>query len=467
MKGKLRKFLNGLVSVLVVIALILGLGAYILPRQSFPQVTGQITIKGLDAAVDVWRDKTGIPHIYATTTHDLFFAQGYVHAQDRFWQMDFWRHVSSGRLSEMFGSKQLKTDTFLRTLGFMTIAEQEWQNLPDDQKAIFEAYTAGVNAYLAEHNGSAASLEYAIVSLLSPDYKIEPWQPQQSVAWPKVMALDLGGNKDFEIENAILLKTLSVEQLMEINPPYPADNPIIVPGFQPTAAGAENITAQALNYPDFQGLLEAADQNMQPAQALLGEFGPDIGSNDWVIGGALTASGMPILADDMHLGEQMPSIWYEAHLECVTLSAACPFNVTGYSFAGVPGIIVGHNNRIAWGFTNVGPDVQDLYIEKINPNDPNQYEYEGKWVDMEVRQETLKIAGGKTQELTVQITRHGPIISGAYGSLAEFNLKAGVELPAKLRHRPALERPRANKNNPGPAGTGSGPKLGGFPQRGQ
>ncbi len=430
MKSKLRKFLYGLISILVILALAAGAAAYVLPRQSFPQVSGQLQVRGLNAAVDVLRDANGVPHIYAANTHDLFFAQGYVHAQDRFWQMDFWRHVSSGRLSEMFGKGQLDTDKFLRSMNFMQIANQEWSSLPAADQAIFEAYAQGVNAYLSAHKGTAVSLEYAVLKLLAPDYNIEPWQPQESIAWPKMMAWDLGDNMDTEIENAILLKTLTPQQLAELNPPYPADNPIIVPGFKAGAASAAAAPAPAyLQSAQLQGQFAAAHAALQSLQGVLGDTGADIGSNNWVIGGSRTASGKPLLANDMHLSEQMPSIWYEVHLECTNPGPDCPFNVMGFSFAGVPGVIAGHTNRVAWGFTNVGPDVQDLYIEKINPNNPNQYEYQGQWVDMELRPETFKIAGGSSVEQTVQVTRHGPLITGTYGALDGFSTSAGISLP--------------------------------------
>ncbi len=432
MKSKLRRVTYVLVSVLVILGIVLCTAAYVLPRQSFPQVSGQIQVRGLNGPVDVMRDENGIPHIYAANAHDLFFAQGYVHAQDRFWQMDFWRHLSAGRLAEMFGKSQLANDKFLRTMGWMDIAEQEWQSLPADTRTIFQAYADGVNAYLAGHQGTALSLEYAVLSLLNRDYKIEPWLPQQSIAWPKVMAWDLGGNMGQEIENAILLKTFSAAQIAELNPPYPADNPVIVPGFKINSAGQSASTGAALNYAALTGLFESTGQQLSQVQELLGNTGADIGSNDWVIAGSRTASGKPILADDMHLSEQMPAIWYEAHLECTPVGPGCPFDVTGFTFAGMPGVIVGHNQRVAWGFTNVGPDVQDLYIEKINPDNPNQYEYQGQWVDMQTRQETFKVAGGPNVEMTVQVTRHGPIISDVYGALDNFKDQAGIDLPGKF-----------------------------------
>lgn len=409
-------------------------------KESFPQIEGEIKLEGLEGQVDVYRDAMGIPHIYATTTHDLFFAQGYVHAQERFWQMDTWRHIGSGTLSEMFGEGQVKTDSFLRTLGWKNVAEQEWEQLSPEAKAIAQAYADGVNAYLKDHNGSTASLEYAIVALLSPDYKIEPWTPVNSLTWGKAMAWDLGGNMDDEIERAILLQTLTPEQVAELYPPYPQDYPVIVPSIGENVSKIED---QTVNIPselqfsnfDFQTVAE----NLSLLESVLGPTGPDIGSNSWAVSGKLTTTDQPLLANDMHLGIQMPSIWIQNSLHCLPKSDACSFDVTGFSFAGVPGIIAGHNDRIAWAYTNLGPDVQDLFIEKVNPENPNQYEVNGKWVDFETRKETINVVGGEAVEITVRISRHGPIISDTYGPLKDnvdpeteatpFKDKAGIELP--------------------------------------
>ncbi|MBE0671476.1 MAG: penicillin acylase family protein [Anaerolineales bacterium] len=410
-------------------------------KESFPQIDGEIKVDGLDAKVDVYRDGMGIPHIYAATSHDLFFAQGYVHAQERFWQMDAWRHIGSGTLSEMFGEGQVKTDSFLRTLGWKNVAEQEWEQLSPQAKAIAQAYTDGVNAYLKDHNGTAASLEYAVVGLLSPDYKIEPWTPVNSLTWGKAMAWDLGGNMDDEIQRAILLKTLTPQQLAELFPEYPADYPVIVPTIGENAANIETQPSNAAATFEFASLnFQPVADNLSLLEDVLGPTVPDIGSNSWAVSGKLTTTGQPLLANDMHLGIQMPSIWFQNSLHCMPKSDACPFEVTGFSFAGVPGIVAGHNDRIAWGFTNLGPDVQDLFIEKVNPENPNQYEVDGKWVDFETRKEIINVVGGESVEITVRISRHGPIISDTYGPLKDdvdpkdpeavpFKDEAGIDLP--------------------------------------
>ncbi len=234
---KAGKFLGRTLIGFLIIILIAGGGGFYyfkshLPNkvapQSFPQIDGEIQLEGLDDEVNIYRDTMGIPHIYAATSHDLFFAQGYVHAQDRFWQMDAWRHIGSGELSEMFGEGQLETDSFLRTLGWRKTAEAEWEGLDSNTKAMLQAYADGVNAYLADHHDTAVSLEYAVLGLLSPDYVIEPWEPVHSLTWGKAMAWDLRGNLGEEIERAELLKVLTPEQVAVFYPEYPQDRPVIV-----------------------------------------------------------------------------------------------------------------------------------------------------------------------------------------------------------------------------------------------
>ncbi len=422
--GRIFLVLGVVIALLLVFFVVFGLFTV---RRSFPVVSGEIQLNGLDGPVDIFRDEFGVPHIYASTSHDLFFAQGYVHAQDRFWQMDFWRHIGSARLSEMFGESQLDTDKFLRTMGWARVAEEELVDLDPVSTTILDDYAEGVNAYLADHQGSALSLEYAVLKLLNPDYLPEPWEPLHSLTWAKVMAWDLGGNMEEEIERANLLKVLTPEQLDEIVPPYPENHPYIVP--EPNEEISTLKTDNRIRSIILGSLLANITAQGDRLEALLGPRGSGIGSNSWAISGVLTNTGKPLLANDPHLGVQMPSIWYEIGLHCTPQGEACPYNVTGFSFAGDPGVIIGHNDRIAWGFTNLGPDVQDLYIERINPENPNQYEVNGEWVDMDMINETIMVAGGDPVALTVRYTRHGPVISDTYGPLEGFTETSGVELP--------------------------------------
>jgi penicillin amidase len=436
------KLLRRILVVLVILLIVLGLAGggvaltftAILPPQSLPKIDGELQLAGLNQPVDIYRDTMGIPHIYAATGHDLFFAQGYVHAQDRFWQMDFWRHIGSGRLAEMFGKSQLDTDIFLRRMGWARVAQQELAVMDPETMAILQAYSEGVNAYLKDHNATAVSLEYGVLKLLTPGYSIEPWTPLHTLTWAKAMAWDLRGNMDEEGERAVLLKLFTPEQVNQLYPPYPGDHPFIVASNGQTTSPLAPAAATEVKQVD--GLQTQASDVNSSAKALdnlLGPSGAGVGSNNWVISGKLTASGKPLLANDPHLGSQMPSIWYEIGLHCRTQSADCPFEVVGFSFPGAPGVIIGHNARIAWGFTNVGPDVQDIYIEKINPANPNQYEVNGKWVDMQTLTETVKVAGGQDQTITVRYTRHGPILWEDDKAVQEFQAKSGIELPAQYR----------------------------------
>jgi len=426
----LRRVLAGLLALILLLLLALAVLIPVTVRRSFPQVDGELRLSGLQAPVDVYRDADGIPQIYAQNVHDLFFAQGFVHAQDRFWQMDFNRHLGSGRLAEMFGEQPLGTDKFLRTLGWERVARAEIEQMDPENLAIMQAYAEGVNAYLEGRSAGSLSLEHTVLGLIATGYQVEPWEPVNSLTWAKAMAWNLGGNMDGEIQRAILLKTLSPEQLAQIIPPYPENRPVIVPDFQiPVETGGPYQAREARAYQLAAPLFVDLQAQVAALDALLGPSDASVGSNNWVIAGDRTASGQPLLANDPHLGEQIPSIWYEVGLHCEPAGPDCPYQVSGFSFAGVPGVVVGHNERIAWGVTNTGPDVEDLYLEKINPENPNQYEFEGQWVDMDLVQETLQVNGGDPVDLTVRYTRHGPIISETYGDLEDFSAKTGIEVP--------------------------------------
>lgn len=445
----MKKIVSRILLGILILVVVAGSGAFYyfksyLPNtvapQSFPQIEGEIQVEGLNNQVDVYRDAMGIPHIYAENTYDLFFAQGYIHAQDRFWQMDFWRHVGAGELSEMFGAGQLDTDIFLRTLGWRKTAEAEYAQLDPTSKAFLDAYVDGVNAYIKDKQPTDLSLEYAVLGLLSPDYVIEEWTPVNSLTWGKAMAWDLRGNLGEEIERAVLLKTLTPEQLAQLFPEYPQDHPVIVNEI-PVAGQEAQVTTDP-EFFDYASLpLDQVQYNASLLDVVLGEWNDGIGSNSWAVSGKLTDSGMPYLSNDPHLGIQMPSIWYQVGLHCIEKNDDCPFQVTGFSFAGVPGVVIGHNDKIAWGFTNVGPDVMDLYIEKVNPENPNQYEVNGEWIDFESYEETVQVVGGEAVTITVRSTRHGPVISEVYNPLKNekdendpeefvpFKDRVGIDLP--------------------------------------
>ena len=440
--------LQGLSVILILALILIAGGAYYfksyLPKtvapKSFPKIDGEIQLEGLNAPVDIYRDKMGIAHIYATTSHDLFFAQGYVHAQERFWQMDFYRHVGEGRTAEMFGKSSLDTDKFLTTLGWRKKSEEEYQTFTDQSKTILSAYADGVNMYLKTHDGEAVSLEYSILKLLSPDYKIEPWTPLNTLAWAKALAWDLRANMDDDIQRAILLKTLTPEQLKVVYPPYPSDHPVIINHIGEGTSTKLPSQPFAFDIPDQ--TLATLQHNVSLLDNLLGPLSDEVGSNSWVVSGNLSATGKPLLANDPHLGIAMPSIWYQVDMHCMPKSEECPYEFAGFSLAGAPGIVLGHNDRIAWGFTFSYEDVMDLFIEKVNPDNPNQYEVNGKWVDFETSKETIKVVGGDPLDITVRSTRHGPVISDVFGPLKDqgdpkdkefvpFKERAGIALPER------------------------------------
>jgi penicillin amidase len=371
---------------------ILLVGSSLFIRRTFPTIDGTVQVQGLHSSVEVYRDRWGVPHIYADNAEDLFFAQGYVTAQDRLWHMEFNRRVGSGTLSEVCGEATLDTDRFIRTLGWRRVAEREAAALEGQALTVLEAYSAGVNAFIDTHGGSLP-LEFTILG-----FEPEPWTPADSLAWAKVMAWDLGGNWEAELLRAQLIAAVWEEKAAELAPASPDRAPLIVP---PDLGGYGEV--------EMKGLLA----QVAGLKDLLGGVTPGVGSNNWVVDGGKSMTGYPLLANDMHLGLQMPSIWYEVHL------VGGGFNVEGYSFPGIPGVVVGHNDHIAWGVTNLNPDVQDLYIEKINPANPDQYEYQGQWLEMEVFEEVIQVSGEDPVVERVQVTRHGPIITPVVDDLSE------------------------------------------------
>ena len=395
----------GLLAVLIVGVAVF---SFVTVRKAFPDTTGEVQIAALKGDVTIKRDGKGIPQIYADTPEDLFLAQGYVHAQDRFYEMDFRRHVTSGRLAELVGDSALDTDKYVRTLGWRRVAEQELSLLDDDTRRLVNAYARGVNRYIEGRSSSELSLEYSVLGLTKPSYTPEPWTAVDSLAWIKAMAWDLRSNMTDEIDRVLSTAKLTVDQVEELYPEYPKDHATIV-GDEGTVVD-DTFVAQA---PD-PGLARAAVASLKAAQdgaealpALLGT-GDGIGSNSWVVSGDRTRSGEPLLANDPHLAPSMPGIWYQVGLHCRTVDEACPYDVAGFSFSGLPGVVVGHNAKVAWGVTTMYADVADLYLEKVTGD---TYEVDGQQVPLETRQETFDVADGESETITVRSTRHGPILS--------------------------------------------------------
>lgn len=373
-------------------------------RARLPFSKKRLSLQGIQEEVSIYRDQAGIPHIYARNRHDLYFAQGYVHAQDRFWQMEFWRHLGAGRLSEIVGTEALKTDTFIRTVGWNRIAQRllaYYQTEAPEILAFLNAYCAGVNAYLSSKQRHFP-LDMLLLRAFVGPWEIESWTALHSLTWGIVMADDLGENWQSELMRATLMRKLGETTLKKFFPTYPyAHRPVIVPQTHPE----QTLDGQTPPTPiDWQRVNVATNGNPPPDGSVFGH-GPGVGSGAWVINGRYTASTLPLLANDTHLSPQMPSIWYEIGLHTPHE------NVVGFSFAGLPGVVVGHNDAIAWAITNARIDEQDLYIEKINPDNPLQYDFQGQWHEMESISEVIKVRGGDDLTLQVRYTRHGPIIS--------------------------------------------------------
>ncbi|MFP5252598.1 MAG: penicillin acylase family protein [Actinomycetes bacterium] len=422
------------VVLVLVLALVAALvTAVVLVRRSFPQTEGEVRLAGLDAEVTVLRDAQGIPQVYAETSDDLFFAQGYVQAQDRFYEMDVRRHTTAGRLSELLGQDALDTDRFIRTMGWRRVAEQELSLLSPETTGYLEAFSAGVNAYLDNHRTTEMSLEYAVLALNGLDYVPEEWTPVDSLAWLKAMAWDLRGNMEDEIDRALASGHLATAAIDELYPPYPYDRhrPIVAQGavvdgvYEPEAEeGGSRKPARPPYSPQVLDALADLKEATAALPELLGH-GEGIGSNGWVVSGDRTDTGMPILANDPHLGISVPGIWYQMGLHCTRVTDECPFDVTGFTFAGLPGVVIGHNRDIAWGFTNLGPDVVDLFLEKV---DGKTYEYDGEDVPLKMRDETIDVRGREEPyTFTVRSTRHGPLLSDVSAELSTVGANSPVE----------------------------------------
>ena len=421
---------------ILVAALLVGLSvvAFVTVRRSFPDTTGEVRLNGLKGPVEIKRDAHGIPQIFADDPADLFFAQGYVQAQDRFYEMDFRRHVTAGRLSELVGKGGLETDKLVRTLGWRRVAEQEYAELDADTRSLLQAYSRGVNSYIDGKSGSELSLEYTVLSLTGPDYRPEPWTPVDSVAWVKAMAWDLNSNMAEEIDRTTASRQMSVKDVEALYPDPPRSHRPIVTD-RSLRVQDENFGEPAPVPAAVSASLERTGDAAAALPALLGT-GDGIGSNSWVVDGKHSATGEPILANDPHLAPSMPGIWYQVGLHCRELTDACPYDVSGFSFSGMPGVVVGHNRRIAWGVSTMYADVSDLYLERV---EGDSYEYKGKQEPLETRRETLKVAGEESRTITVRSTRHGPILSDVSDEVAEVGTANAVALQwTALTPRPTI-----------------------------
>jgi len=434
---------HAVLAVVVVLLVVVGLGvgavAWITGR-ALPETSGTLRIPGLGATATVRRDVNGIAQIEATDPHDLFMAQGYVHAQERMWQMEVWRHISSGRLAELFGPGSVDDDRFIRTLGWRQAAERDLALLAPKTRAVLDAYAAGVNAWLDTHRDNLG------LAFVATGADPEPWTPLDTLAWGKVQAWNLGGNMTSELFRYLADARLGDPARTDELFPKREGSPVIVsadgggegaPADGEPPPGEEVPLAEGAARPSLTDdqLAAWADlgRHVGDPAALAGLDTSDgglvsdhaVGSNDWVVGPAMSTTGGALIANDPHLGISMPSVWYINGLHCAPVTATCPYDVAGVTFPGIPGVILGHNARIAWGATNVDPDVEDLVVETPDPSDPSRYMGPGGTPRSFVeRTERILVKGGDPIDMTVRETVHGPILNDVEPRLKDAPLMA-------------------------------------------
>ena len=370
------KILKWVVSILLILIVVIFLGAYGYLRSTLPDYEGELTIPGLTDQVEIIRDAFAMPHIYARSEKDAFFALGYCMAQDRLFQMDMIRRAARGKLSEILGPDLVPVDKFFRTVTAGRSIESIAAAYTNETLAACKAYAQGVNYFMENHSGPLP-IEFSILG-----YKPGPWRFSDAAAVHYYMAWDLNSAFAIEMLHAAVIEKVGEKMARDLFPEYPTGYPTIIPGDRASL--------------DF-------IKSMTMARETLGTEGGGA-SNNWVVAGNKSATGMPILANDPHLGHMAPGIWYEAHLVTPKM------NVSGSVLPGMPFIVIGANESVAWGVTNVAADDADFYIEKLNPANPDQYEFRGRWEDMTIKTQIIKVKGARDVKFSLRLTRHGPII---------------------------------------------------------
>ena len=437
-----KRTLGLIVLLLLAVAIVSAIYGY----RAFPKLDGELRVKGLAATVEVTRDAADVTHIRAKSPRDAWFSLGYVHAQERGWQLEFNRRVMHGELSEIFGAATLETDKLLLTLGIMQAAERQWKNLPSEGRDAVQAYSDGINAFYAG-SGQALQPEFHILGV-TPGGKLgNPWSVLDSLGWSLMMALDLGGNWGNEMARLSAARVLKTEQLWQLFPPYPGEKPASSTDFSKLYAdlgiyrsdlrvATKTVAISQLNtrgtaffnVKKVPGRVELAELMSQEINDWAGSLGvvDGKGSNNWVVSGTHSSSGKPLLANDPHLGLSSPAIWYFAGLHTPAGKASdgsrtAAIDVVGATLPGLPFVVLGRTKLAAWGFTNTAPDVQDLYIEQINPTNPLQYrvpspDADRRWEPFTTRAEVIRVKGQPDENFTVRETRHGPVLSDAQKS---------------------------------------------------
>ncbi|MDA8453363.1 penicillin acylase family protein [Acidovorax sp. GBBC 3334] len=428
----------------VALPLLAGAGAAVYVQKSFPALDGRTAAPGLRAPVQVRRDTADVTHIQASSPQDLWFGLGYVHAQERSWQLEFNRRLMHGRLSEVFGPATLETDKLMRALDIMGAARRQYAGLPAVAQEALQAYSRGIQRF---HQGRTQALppEFLLLGVTPGEDEDAAWLPEDSVGWALMMALDMGGNWGQEFARLSLARVLDTDRLWQALPPYPGEPPATSTdlaalyrglgiyragegaappqGLSPGASAPAQASA-AVPAPRALALLgDGARQWLEWSQALVRDAGTNEGkgSNNWVVAGERTASGKPLLANDPHLGLSAPAIWYYAALHSPEGTAADgtripAMEVAGATLPGLPFVVLGRTAGVAWGFTNTSPDVQDLYLEQIDPAHPRRYRTPEGWADFVVRTESIRVKGQPDVSVTLRATRHGPVLSDAQAS---------------------------------------------------
>ncbi len=381
------KFFIGSLFVLSVLILSISFFTCHLVTKSFPKTTGSLTIKGLYHPVSVYRDEKGVPHLIAENEHDAYLAMGFVHAQDRLWQMELYRRIGNGRLSEIFGSRTLEFDKLFRTIGFNRIAEGLLHSMHPDAKNVLEAYTVGVNDFI-EMNNNKYPIEFDLLRI-----EPEPWTIENSVVISRLLAWELNFSWWFDLEMGDLVDRFGEERCRELIPSS---------GQIPTVVSNNSVRTSAM-LKDFRNTAFACMNFLQ-------ESSPGVGSNSWVVSGSRSINGKPLLANDPHLMITNPSKWYQMSIQGGSLC------IEGVTIPGLPAVVIGRNRAIAWGLTNVMADDADFFLEKIDSSKPNNYIVEKTSRPLTIYEEEIKIRDSVSVALTVYATHHGPIISDVHAS---------------------------------------------------
>ncbi len=408
-------------------ALVGGTGAalfglwYQLFKRPLPKTSGRLRLRGLEAPVEILRDRWGVPHVRSRGALDLAFATGFCHGQDRLWQLEFFRRATTGRLCEFAGPAALQVDRLMRTLGLHRLALRETGGLAPALSTNLDAYAAGINA--AIETAPALPIEFQILRL-----EPEPWSVGDLLASAKLLALGLSTNWEMELFRARLVRDAGAEMAARLEPQYPRANPVVVTPGEAYGGTGTDLAAQIAEVKDALGLTTHA-----------------AGSNNWVVSGERSVTGKPLLACDPHLSTTIPGLWYEMDLTCDE------YRVRGATLPHSPDVVFGQTRYAAWGFTNVMADIQDLYVERFNVDDPRLYEFEGEWRQAEVVREEITVKGrSKPEAFDVTVTHHGPIVNEPLG--------AGDEQPLALAWT-ALQYPLLTEASQKAARARSGAEL--------